>query len=674
MGSSDLSFDTTVVSRVLAGGGEMGRLTRAYDWSRSSIGSVASWPQSLRTTVSIILNSTFPMFLWWGDELIQFYNDAYRPSLGNAGKHPLALGQRGEDCWPEIWPLIKPLIDQVLQRGESVWMEDQLIPIYRNNRLEDVYWTFSYSPVMGETGAICGVLVVCSETTEKVRTIRKLQASDQRFKNLVRDANVGIVVLEGEEVIVNIVNEAYGQLIDRTPAELLGKRLFDVIPDAEDPYRKLLDNVRLTGNPLHLYATPYLIYADGKKIEGFLDVIYQPYKEADGSITGVMALVHNVTDRTLSRRKIEEAELKTRLAIESAEQGTYEIDLETDEMITSERFNAIWGMEDSFSRAKIASYIHPEDRAMRDAAHQDSLKTGNLHYEARIIWNDGSLHWVRVKGKVIYDEGGKARTLLGIIQDITEQKLFADHLSRLVDDRTLELQRSNEDLLQFAHVISHDLKEPVRKIRLFANRIQEEIDGMPEKGLLFLHKIEHAAGRIYTMIEGVLSYSSVQTSEQLIEPVDLDQLMKNIESDLEVVIHQKNARIDVVALPVIEGSAILIYQLFYNLINNALKFSGKVRRPIVSVSYSTVHADGRDMARIVISDNGIGFEQENAEKIFNSFSRLNSKDKFEGTGLGLALCKKIAIRHGGSIDGRGIPDEGAVFTVLLPFQQIRKTF
>src|ERR1700743_3011578 len=128
----------------LQGGGEMGQRIRELDWGSPPIGIPANWPPSLRTAVSIILHSGFPMFIWWGKELIQFYNDAYRPSLGNEGKHPGALGQRGEECWPEIWSVIVPLIRQILDGGPSFRAEDQLIPIYRNNRLEDVYWTFSY--------------------------------------------------------------------------------------------------------------------------------------------------------------------------------------------------------------------------------------------------------------------------------------------------------------------------------------------------------------------------------------------------------------------------------------------------------------------------------------------------------------------------------------------------
>ena len=169
----------------------MGRLTREFDWSATSIGAPDNWPQSLLTTVNIILNSKFPMFLWWGPELIQFYNDAYRPSLGNSGKHPTALGQRGEECWPEIWPVIKPLMDQVLTTGESTWSEDQLIPIYRNNTLEDVYWTFSYSRVIDESGNAAGVLVICTETTTQIQSYNALQDAKKELEFAIEAADLG---------------------------------------------------------------------------------------------------------------------------------------------------------------------------------------------------------------------------------------------------------------------------------------------------------------------------------------------------------------------------------------------------------------------------------------------------------------------------------------------------
>ena len=157
----------------LSGGGICGQVARDTDWSLTPLGPAESWPQSLKTTVSILLNSRHPMFLWWGPELVQLYNDAYMPSFG-VGKHPAAMGQPGRLCWQEIWPIISPQIEDVMQRGKASWNEDHLVPIFRNGRIEEVYWTYGYSPVLDESGAVGGTLVVCTETTGRVVAARRL--------------------------------------------------------------------------------------------------------------------------------------------------------------------------------------------------------------------------------------------------------------------------------------------------------------------------------------------------------------------------------------------------------------------------------------------------------------------------------------------------------------------
>jgi PAS domain S-box-containing protein len=562
----------------LSGDSQMTRLIGEYDWSGTSIGPMDKWPQSLKTVLNTILKSKFPMLIWWGDDLIQFYNDPYRSILGKDGKHPGALGQKGKDAWAETWSILKSLIDQVITKNESIFRENQPVPIYRNSKLEDAYWTSSYSPVNDDSGNIGGVLVVTTETTQYVNSIDSIKQSEERFQNLVREATVGIIVMIGEEMKIEIVNEAYGRLINRTTEELLGKPLFDIIPEATDPFMNILNNVRLSGVPVYLYDHSYFVFVDGEKKEGYLNLVYQPYKDSNGVIVGVMALCHDVTEQVhtrhkieaseffaktiinrseaaqavwlgenmvfdmanekmlemlgrdnsimgkpfmeaipelketlllqrlrnvlktgktyyqpeemfvimrhgvphtgyynysyavltnpagqnygiictasdvteqvVNRKKIEQAEAKARLAIDSASLGTYEIDYATDEMITSGRFNEIWGIKHGLTRKDIVGRIHPDDIPARQKSHNESLTTGNLHYEARIIWDDNTEHWVRVKGKVVHDEKGKPITLLGVVQDINEQRLSAERLTELVEERTGELVQKHAALLE----------------------------------------------------------------------------------------------------------------------------------------------------------------------------------------------------------------------------------
>jgi len=257
----------------------------------------------------------------------------------------------------------------------------------------------------------------------------------------------------------------------------------------------------------------------------------------------------------------------------------------------------------------------------------------------------------------------------------------AEMLEQEVKSRTLELrllnislQRSNEDLQQFAHVASHDLKEPVRKIRTFGSRLQDEYSEiLPERAKLFLDKIHNATERMFSMIDGVLAYSMLNASEQPIEKVDLNEILKNIESDLEIFIQQKKGTIKKGYLPIIEGAPVLIHQLFYNLLNNSLKFSQAGVPPVIYISGAITEATDESIAEIGFADNGIGFDQQHAMTIFDTFARLNSKDKYEGTGLGLSLCKKIVQRHHGTITAMGTKNKGAVFTIKLPLKQIEKS-
>jgi signal transduction histidine kinase len=259
---------------------------------------------------------------------------------------------------------------------------------------------------------------------------------------------------------------------------------------------------------------------------------------------------------------------------------------------------------------------------------------------------------------------------------ISKKKLMEneERLEIQVQERTIELKElnqnlkiSNDDLQQFAHVASHDLKEPIRKIKTFGLRLRDEYESvLPEHALGFLDKILSATDRVYSMIDGVLSYSTVTSQDQPTVSVDLNEILKNIQTDLEVLINERKATLTVTELPTIQGAPVLIYQLFYNLVNNSLKFSKKDVPPVIDISSTITTFERNEFARVVISDNGIGFSPENSDRIFSTFMRLNSKDKYEGTGLGLALCKKIVQRHGGAISAKGRKNQGAEFTVLLP--------
>jgi PAS domain S-box-containing protein len=478
-----------------------------------------------------------------------------------------------------------------------------------------------------------------------IRIAKNRIASENNLKNIIAQTPISMTILKGAQMIIEMANDNAMALWGRKKEEVIGLPAIEAFPELKGQgFTQILSNVYQTGTPFIADEMLITLVRNGAPEQLYTNIIYAPLRNADNTIEGIVGVGIDVTGQVKSRQKAEHAEVSARLAIEAAELGTYVTDLATNEVVTSARFNEIWGVNGSLSRADYTSCIHPDDRIIREVAHKEGLATGSFDYQLRVIWADQSAHWVRVKGKVMFNNE-VATQLIGVVQDINEQKLFAAELSKQVKERTIQLQRSNEDLQQFAHVTSHDLKEPVRKVKIFSNMLQQEFSAVvPQKGLEYLGKIQNAANRMTAMIDGVLNYSTLNSSGQDIEHIDLNELLAIIRNDLELPINKLNAKITTNDLGSIDASPVLMYQLLYNLINNSLKFISTGRQPVISITSETIRPG---LMQIVVADNGIGFAQEHAEIIFTTFTRLNSKDKFEGTGLGLALCKKIAERHGG---------------------------
>ena len=278
----------------LAGGGLMGSLIRAYDWTTTPLGLPETWPQPLKTSLRLLLSTGHPMFIWWGEDLIQFYNDAYSRSIGPE-RHPSALGQPGHLCWGEIWPDIEPQIAQVLAGDGHTWHENQLLPITRHGKREDVYWTYSYGPIddpQAETG-VGGILVVCTETTKQVLAERRLKAAEERWRALFDQAPSFMCILTGPEHRFEYANQNYLALLGKQ--DILGKTVLEVIPEvSEQGFITLLDEVYHSGKTHQGVATPVHIGSAGPK---YLDFIYQPIKAADGQTTGIMAEGYDVSSR-----------------------------------------------------------------------------------------------------------------------------------------------------------------------------------------------------------------------------------------------------------------------------------------------------------------------------------------------------------------------------------------
>jgi signal transduction histidine kinase len=298
---------------LFAGPGEMATLCRAYDWASSPLGPIEGWSQSLRTMASAVLASRNPMLLFWGPQLIQFYNDAFRPSLGSSAgpspRHPRALGMPAAEFWTDVWSVVGPQIRGVMERGEAVWFENLHLPIERGDGvLDDAWWTYSYSPVRDDDGRINGTLVVCLETTSQIRARNAVEFERRRLADLFRHAPALMCVLRGPKHVFELTNENYGKLIGFR--DVIGKPVREALPEiAGQGYFELLDRVLETGEPFVGDALPLnlQIRSDGPLEERFVTFVYQAIAEPDGSRSGIFVHGVDVTESMQARAAAEKA-------------------------------------------------------------------------------------------------------------------------------------------------------------------------------------------------------------------------------------------------------------------------------------------------------------------------------------------------------------------------------
>jgi signal transduction histidine kinase len=520
------------------------------------------------------------------------------------------------------------------------------------------------------------------EKTENLESAAEQAGHYRQAFELLMRAPVAICMLKVPGYIIELANPPMLELWDRD-ATAVGQKITEVFTEVDQQgFNKMLDYVATTGKVFHQYERPVVIIRNNKRDELYVNFVFQPHYNDDGLMIGILAVANEVTAQVEARKKIAHAEETARLAVDSAELGSYEVNLETDEIVASARFVRIFDGDPGFSRDNFAAAIHPDDRALRASAHDIAMETGNLQYEARVLWRDKSEHWIKASGRILYNAQRKPVRLLGIVQDITNQKEAAALLTARIAERTRELEitnqllaKSNAELEQFAYVTSHDLQEPLRKIQMFSSMLLGRAASKQDT-TEHAQKIADSAKRMTTLITDLLNYSRLSQQEPPFAGIDLNRILTNVLSDFELLIEQKAAVITCDTLPHVPGIAAQINQLFYNLIGNSLKFSdpdlplrinitGHTLSDAERASYPEL-VPGTGYLKLDFSDNGVGFEQQYADRIFVVFQRLHTSPEYSGHGIGLAICSKIVSNHNGLIYAHSEPGKGATFTVILP--------
>lgn len=321
---------------------------------------------------------------------------------------------------------------------------------------------------------------------------------------------------------------------------------------------------------------------------------------------------------------------------------------------------------------KFMAFVHPDDLIKTTEQVNKMMENEDLpftHY--RIVQKDGNIKHFKSYGKVLQDSEGYKK-LLGTTADITDE--IENY--RLIEQRNLELERNNKELASFNYVASHDLQEPLRKIQTFISRLEDkEQEHLSSNGKVYIERIKSSSARMRSLIDDLLQFSRTNKSEEALEESNINILLETAKHDLAEIISDKRARISSDSIPSMKVIPFQIKQLFLNLISNSLKYSRENTPPIITITYSKTNIKDLPKVKyskynvyhtITVKDNGIGFDQDYAEKIFILFNRLHNKNEFSGTGIGLSICKKIIENHNGYITAEGHINQGATFTFYLP--------
>lgn len=381
----------------------------------------------------------------------------------------------------------------------------------------------------------------------------------------------------------------------------------------------------------------------------------------------------HVHARTMELRKLQH---QYESILNSAGEGIYGLDLQGYTTFVNPAAAKLTGWKVEELSGRFESEVF---RPTEPPRQQDDPAAPGAHGSERLFTRkDGSTFLVEYVRTPIKEEDQVLGEVV-IFKDITERRQTEQTLTR----KAAELARSNAELEQFAFVASHDLQEPLRKIQAFGDRLKSKVDAAKlQDGLDYLDRMQSAAARMRTLINDLLTFSRVISSSQPFASVDLNAVVKEVLADLEVSIEQRRAQVEVGDLPTIDADPMQMRQLFQNLIGNALKFQPPGNLPLVKVQsqllvvFPPVGAeDGEDQTfcEVTVQDNGIGFDEKYLDKVFAVFQRLHGRSEYEGTGVGLAVCRRITDRHGGVITARSQPGEGATFIVRLPIRQAVQT-
>ena len=615
-----------------------------------------------------------------------------------ANTHILELWGRGGlevmnkpllEAIPEIKDqIVSEELNQVYKTGVRFETKEMPVVLKRNGTLETVYINFSLEPLYNTQGNIDGIMPVGFDVTEQVKARQKVEVNKEKLDIVIDASGLGTweYFLKSNKVKYSRRHlEIFGYLENDKPSH--PDLVKHIHPDDFAARAKAHKEAIKTGI---LDYRSRILWKDNSL--HWIEVKGKVFYNKEKKPIRMIGTVRDITNEKHAEKELLEREQKFRLLADSLPEHIWTSDTEGNLNYFNQSVFDYSGLTlDQITEDGWIQIVHPDDREENINQWMNSIKTGkDFLIEHRFRRFDGEFRWQLSRAIPQKDEHGNIRMWVGSSTDIQDQKMFLQELEKQVSERTAELARKNVDLekmnkeLQsFAYISSHDLQEPLRKIQTFSSRIMDkELESLSERGKDYLMRMQNAANRMQTLIEDLLAYSRTSTGEQKFKKMKLSDVVAEVAEDLKEELEQKDAQLEVNAPCEVDIIHFQFRQLLINLIGNSLKFVKNDINPVIKIS--SIRKKGADFnnerlakdkyyCRVRVEDNGIGFEPKHAELIFELFQRLYGKSEYKGTGIGLAIVKKIVENHNGIVIASGQKNQGATFDIYLPTEQEKVT-
>ena len=692
----------SVAEPFFAGGGEMRRRVREFDWASTPLGPIERWPLALRSTVDTLLASAFPNIVLWGPELIQIYNDAYIPIIGV--KHPYALGHGNRDVWPEVWDINGPIIERVLA-GETITREDALYPLARRDgAVEDVYLTLSFSPVRGDDGAIAGTLVTMHETTSRVqaqamsaereRLVRELNVERARLEQVFRRSPAFLAVVRAPDWRFELANDAYYQLVGDRP--LIGRTVAEALPEVVDQgFIELLEGVVRSGQPFVGREIPVTLDRTGDDVrrESFLDFVYQPLTDGEGRAVGVVAHGHDVTEHTLARRELERvnAELEHSTAELRSSEERWRNLFEQAPMpvavltgpehiytLVSPRYAQSPGSGRQLIGRRVRD-VFPELASLGFVERLDRVyQTGEPYtaMEQRVrIDRDGDGepedYFFNLGYQPLRDASGEVYAVASVAYDVTEQvrsRMGIEMAREFAEEARREAEEANRAKGEFLTMMSHELRTPLNAVTGYSDLLLIGVRGdLTDGQRADVQRIKRSGQYLLGLINDMLNFAKLESGqvEFRLEDTPVIPLLEGLEELIMPQVQTKGLHYrytGCTANPMVHVDPEKVRQILLNLLANAVKFT----EPGGEVALTCGYDDG--MVRMSVRDTGRGIPADQLSRVFDPFVQVDrhlTPSSQQGVGLGLAISRDLARGMGGDVSAASVVGSGSTFTLAV---------